>query len=309
MPAEEGNLGALQKMIGVSAAAAHLSALGGRTRGLRQKAEARLLLLGDAALPSAEAVSRLLEGHGATRALGRGTYGCVYRGVWRGSPVALKFVACVPSLLGSMSGPLHEYRLNQAFSEHALAWAPLDLRNRRAAAGIRLASDPEQAVVSNVAVLRLKLLPGTLDRAVAKDPRLLRPELGRALLSLVKRAYELGLVHGDAKANNIGVSRCAEGEEVDLRFIDFGRSLSLRDLELRAGREVAGEVLRLCAAADAQRLAQSCRTLLRRKETVVDSESIPRPLEEFASSLLRPGEGADAQDLRRRARTLLLASR
>ena len=305
MPAEV-DIEALRKMIGVSAAAAQLSSQGVRTRGLRQRAEARCLRLGASTRPSAEAVGRLLDEHRADAALGRGTYGCVFRGAWRGRPVALKFVACVPSSLRSLGSPLHEYRLNQAFAEHDLAWAPLGLSNRRAATGRNLASDPERAVSANVAVLRLKLLAGTLDKAVASDPELRRPELGRALLSLVRTAYERGLVHGDAKANNVGVERSGGGALVDLRFIDFGRSLSLRELALRSGREVASEVLRLCAAGDALRLAQSCRSLLERTGAG-DAEGIPRPLEDFAASLLRSGEEADAQALRRRARTLLLS--
>lgn len=303
---------ALQRAIGVSAAAERLSRRGLQARGLRSRAVLFCDQRGESSLPSSTEVERLLVQRGASQALGKGTYGTVFRGSWRGAQAALKFVAYVRSPLGELAEPLHEYRMNRAFARHGLAWAPLGLAGRRAASGLGLSSNPAQAARRNVCVMALELLPDTLHSALQRDPQRWADlgHLGEALKELVSSAYHAGLAHGDAKANNIGL-RWEDSKKADLRYIDFGRSMSRKELQRVIGPEKAEEALRLAAAGDALRLAASCRRTLAFARCPAEvSACTVQPLEDYGRSLLSSEEkdaAVDASTLSRRVHALLLS--
>jgi len=210
--------------------------------------------------PDPEAVRRFLASLGAVRPLGSGAHGAVFEGRWHGAPAALKLVPHLPSRLLPWSCARYEHAANVAFAAAGLAWPPLGLLNDRAARGRGLSGRDEDCLDRNVAVLALRLLPETLDRTLQRG-QLRRPELGRALCSLLRGALRAGLAHNDAKCNNIGALPYEGG--FDLRFLDFGRALTARELRRRGfPEEAAARALRLASASDALRLAGSCRRAL-----------------------------------------------
>lgn len=241
----------LSQAVAVSVLAERMRRLGGRATMQR----ARCVWEKTRPLPSSASLQQLLSVAGSEqRHLGSGSYGCVYAGMWLGRPAAFKFVAFVPtSSLGTCS-PLDEHLLNAEFAAVGAAWAPLALLNKSAASGRGLSVRFAKGARRNVAVLVQQLLPETLD-VLLRRRRVDDRALGEALVKLLRLAHDSGLVHNDAKCNNIGAVHSPAG--TDLRFIDFGRALSRARLVPAIGQCNADRALQLATLEDCNRLAGS----------------------------------------------------
>jgi len=229
---------------------------------------------------SREDARLLLEKLDCVAFLGGGTFGAVFE---TGSGQAAKFIPGRRSRGLLPSGGRQEFRTHRAFARSGLASQPSLFHHFQSNA------TPLSAEVS---VVGMPKIFGTLDdrlqaRAFVRSPSE-APALGARLARLLSAALAAGLVHHDAKCNNISVS--ADGAEV--RFIDFGRAFSERDLHwLGAAPEEADHALRLGAALDAWRLQESVSRRLERatlgRWSECQKEAFLEPLRALALRLLK----------------------
>lgn len=217
--------------------------------------------------------------------LGGGTFGSVFE---TSSPVGevVKFIPRRTSKSKLPCDAAQEFKMQKRFARHGLAWAPRDLRH------FQLSGNLEQAEPwVGLDVIRMEKVASTLDKTF-RDGYALRfteeaSSLGKSMAKLVSEALVGGLVHHDAKCNNIGVSK-----DGDLRFIDFGRAFDEKALKsIGLSRKKINKALRLGAAIDAWRFQESVsRWLLR----VMSKEAHARlfdfvvgPLRDFALDILK----------------------
>jgi len=274
---------AFRKAVAVSAACEAYRRAGCDPREIRRSAEATVAA-DEALLLSEAAATRWLRKHGCVEYLGGGSFGHVYKvrpPVGRGLPseIAVKLIASFPSSSKISGNVVHEYEHQRLFAEAGLAWEPHGLVNAEEAGGRRLSCVPAKALKTNVAGILMPLLDTTLDKLVKqRGPSVLSAELGERLVNLLRGALERGMAHNDAKPNNVGV----RGH--DVRFIDFGRALSVKPLQHLDVKE-RWETLQDATLADALRLALGLQALAHERD-------LPalRPLRDFVRALASPSD-------------------
>jgi len=184
--------------------------------------------------------------------------------------------------------------MQKKFARRGLAWAPLGLHqfmyeNEEGAA------DKEGRTAARVDAIRMPRVNSTLDKALQGKGALgtasHAASLGASLARLVSNALAAGMVHHDAKCNNIGVA-----DDGTVRFIDFGRSFDERTLrKMGASRKAAERALGLGAALDAWRLQDSvARRMMPHVPEEESGESLRNavvgPLRAIAATLLKHEE-------------------
>lgn len=205
---------------------------------------------------------------GCSSFVGGGTFGAVFASEPRH---VVKICAHRPGSRVLPAGARHEFQMQRAFALQGLADAPLWLRRFQLRA-----PDIEDGV--ELSAMCMQRLRTTLDRHLAEAPE----RVGPALAQLLRRAAAAGLVHNDAKCNNIGVA--ASGE---LLFIDFGRSFdacALRDLG--HSPEAVPQLVALGSALDAWRLQASLGRCFQKCGVPDKIEEEIRPLRELGRGLL-----------------------
>jgi len=195
------------------------------------------------------------------RFLNGGTFGAVFEQHQRkgGSPderSAVKFFAARPSPRPPLPrDPAHEFKMQKRFARIGVAWRPLRMKLFQ----LRGASGEAGEGRCEIGAIVMPFVHDTLDRVLQRESnRWSASELeerGARLASLLQAALGKGLVHNDAKCNNIGITPTGEP-----RLIDFGRSFddkTLRGLGYTAGH--TKKVLDLGTALDAWKLQDSVR--------------------------------------------------
>jgi hypothetical protein len=230
---------------------------------------------------SEEDARLLLEKMDCVAYLGGGTFGTAFE---TGAGDVVKFIPQRRSKGRLPCNASQEFSMQRKFARRGLAWAPLGLRHFSYNAEEKTADDEERSF----SALRMPKVTSTLDKLLHGDgaPRNAAhaAALGASLARLVSDALAAGMVHHDAKCNNVGVS-----DEGVLRFIDFGRSFDEPTLNrMGATSRRAERVVRLGAALDAWRLQDSVTRRMLWQDPGEDfCDALIRPLRTVALTLLK----------------------
>jgi hypothetical protein len=236
-----------------------------------------------------EDVRRLLDRLNCTGYINGGTFGSVFSVLPRtpgGDDERVVKIVPGDSHKGLVpSGALREYKLQKLFAKVDLAWRPHKFRTFEVGLGSRSdeASPPPASLKMHV--ISMPRIPQIFDHVlrtnVGRWETTSCKAIGRDLAVLLQTALDRGLVHCDAKCNNIGITRSGT-----LRFLDFGKSFDRKLLKNKGySKEAVEEALRLGTAWDAWRLLCSVvrcvRTALRRE----DEERVSAVITHIAESL------------------------
>jgi len=192
----------------------------------------------------------LLEKMHCETFLGGGTFGTAFE---TGAGDVVKFIPQRRSKGRLPCSASQECKMQKKFAGRGLAWPPLGLRH--------FSHNAEENVTGeeplSFSALRMPKVTATLDKVLhgqdAPRSAVQAAALGASLARLVSDALAAGMVHHDAKCNNVGIS-----DDGDVRFIDFGRSFDRATLDIMgATRRRAERAVRLGAALDAWRLQDS----------------------------------------------------
>jgi hypothetical protein len=223
----------------------------------------------------------LLEKLRCVAFLGGGSFGTVFE---TAAGLAVKLIPRRKSLGIRQVGAQHEFHMQKAFARRGLALQPCAFQR------FRCSEAGEEDASAEIGALSMPKIAWTLDRCLQAGG--LRPSsatsIGTRLVHLLTAACAAGLVHNDAKCNNVSVSMDA----MDMHFIDFGRAFDVRDLSLLgAGGDSATEAIRLGTALDAWRLQASLSRLLDRAPKVEwpapQKAAVLEPLQALALRLLK----------------------
>jgi serine/threonine protein kinase len=190
--------------------------------------------------------------------LGGGTFGTAFETV---SGDVVKFIPQRNSKGHLPCDATHEFKMHRRFARKDLAWRPHGIRNFTLSPQDQEGSENASTRISAISMPKVD---STLDRLLqnggAPQSETRAASLGAALARLVRDSLAAGLVHHDAKCNNIGIS-----DDGEVRFIDFGRAFDEDTLrQMGASRRRAERAVRLGAAIDAWRFQDSVtRRLLR----------------------------------------------
>jgi len=190
--------------------------------------------------------------------LGGGTFGTAFETV---SGDVVKFIPQRNSKGHLPCDATHEFKMHRRFARKGLAWRPRAIQNFELSPQDQEGSENASARISAISMPKVD---STLDRLFqiggAPQSETHAVSLGSALARLVEDSLAAGLVHHDAKCNNIGIS-----DDGEVRFIDFGRAFDEDTLrQMGASRRRAERAVRLGAAMDAWRFQDSVmRRLLR----------------------------------------------
>lgn len=216
--------------------------------------------------------------------LGGGTFGAVFETT---SGQAVKFVPQRRSQSLLPSGAQQEFHMHKAFASCGLASRPSAFQHFQSSVA---ATSGTRQLPAEISALCMPKIAWTLDSRlqVGDISPSLAADLGRRLVRLLAAARAAGLVHHDAKCNNLSAS----ADLADLHFIDFGRAFDERDLlELGVGTADAAELVCLGTALDAWRLQESLFRKLDRiaegKWTADEKAAVMAPLQAFALKLLK----------------------
>ena len=235
---------------------------------------------GQSQLPPEDA-RLLLEKLRCIAFLGGGTFGAVFE---TAAGLAVKLIPRRKSLGVLQLGAQHEFHMQKAFARCGLASQPCAFQR------FRCSEARDAGAAAEVGALSMPKIAWTLDRCLQAGG--LRPSsaasIGARLVHLLTGACTAGLVHNDAKCNNVSVSMDA----MDMHFIDFGRAFDVRNLLLLGvGEESANEAIRLGTALDAWRLQGSLSRLLDRAPKVewsaLQKAAVLEPLQALALRLLK----------------------
>ena len=213
--------------------------------------------------------------------LGGGTFGTAFE---TGSGDVVKFIPQRRSKGRLPCGASQEFKMQKQFASRGLAWAPLDLRHFSHIAKENAAGEEPRSF----SALRMPKVTATLDKVLHRQDAPWSADhaavLGASLDRLVSDALAAGMVHHDAKCNNVGIS-----DDGDVRFIDFGRSFDRATLDrMGATRRRAERAVRLGAALDAWRLQDSVIRRLGRGESGDNfCDGLVGPLRYTALTLLK----------------------
>ena len=224
----------------------------------------------------------LLEKLRCVAFLGGGTFGAVFE---TASGQAVKLIPQRKSQGLLPTGAHQEFLMQKAFARHGLASRPSAFQQFQCSEAVEGPDAPAE-----VGALSMPKISWTLDRRLQAGS--LSPSVaanfGARLVRLLAVARGAGLVHNDAKCNNISVS----SDTADVRFIDFGRAFDAHDLQsLGVGVESATKAVCLGTALDAWRLQESLSRLLDRAPEVQWSAqqkaAVLEPLQTLALRLLK----------------------
>ena len=234
-----------------------------------QKGIHHLIKCADNAFPpshpglSKEDAELLLERMDCVSFLGGGTFGAVFETTSGG---VVKFIPRRQSNGKLPCNATQEFKMHKRFARRGLTFPPHSLRHFQLNTQEGITEDESDDARSWVGLdaIFMPKVSSTLDKML-RDGAMLKTEsqavsLGASLAGILGDALSAGMVHHDAKCNNVGVS-----EDGSVRFIDFGRAFDERTLRnIGLSDKKTKKVLRIGAALDAWRLLNSvARCILR----------------------------------------------
>jgi len=211
----------------------------------------------------------LLEKMDCVFFLGGGTFGAAFE---TRSGTVVKFIPQRKPKGHLPFNATQEFKMHRRFARHDLGWRPHRLRHFRSIVEEEVGVDDDHSSLG-LDIICMPKVSSTLDKMLQSKSMQMNEskaiDLGLSLVNLINKALALGMVHHDAKCNNIGIS-----EDGSIRFIDFGRAFDVATLkELGISRKRSEKVLRLAAAVDAWRFQDSVNRLILRE---LDDDSCSR---------------------------------